>query len=454
MFLPILLRPVPEKRARVGLVLGFAPDLHAARVARYVGHMITPKLAILALLAAPLYAQSPIPLSNVKVRAALDIIKADSAWTLQQQIELTQIPAPPFKESVRGAEYKRRLEALGFTNVRTDSVGNVIAERKGTGGGPTVVLAGHLDTVFPEGTDVTVKRSGNKYLAPGIADDGRGLTTVLSVARAFQKAGVETKGTIYFVGDVGEEGQGNLRGMRYLFGNTLKGKVDYFISVDGSDQHIVSRAVGSNRYKVTFKGPGGHSYGAFGIPNPIHALGRAIAGISDIQVPLDPKTTFNVGVISGGTSVNSIPYEASMEIDMRSESAASLATTNEKILRIVHAALDAENARWPGVRAAAAKLSLVIDTIGIRPTGGQSDKVAIVQTALNAAKALDFVSGTGASSTDSNLPISLGIPAITIGGGGRSAGAHALGESYEDGPNAYVGVQWTALIVAALAGVP
>ncbi|MEO6877634.1 MAG: peptidase dimerization domain-containing protein, partial [Gemmatimonadaceae bacterium] len=257
-----------------------------------------------------------------------------------------------------------------------------------------------------------------------------------------------------FVGDVGEEGKGNLRGMRYLFGNTLKGKVDYFISVDGSDQHVVSRAVGSNRYKVTYKGPGGHSYGAFGIPNPIHALGRAIAGISDIQVPSDPKTTFNVGVISGGTSVNSIPYEASMEIDMRSESAASLATTNEKILRIVHAALNAENARWPGARAAAAKLSLVIDTIGIRPTGGQSDNVAIVQTALNAAKALNFVSSTGASSTDSNLPISLGIPAITIGGGGRSAGAHSLGESYEDGPNAYVGVQWTALIVAALAGVP
>jgi acetylornithine deacetylase/succinyl-diaminopimelate desuccinylase-like protein len=415
------------------------------------------KLLILALIAAPLSAllsaQSPIPASNAKVRAALDIIKADSAWSLQQQIELTQIAAPPFKEAVRGAEYKRRLEALGFTNVRTDSVGNVIAERKGTGGGPTVVIAGHLDTVFPEGTNVTVKRDGTRLLAPGISDDGRGLTTVLSVARAFQKAGVETKGTVYFIGDVGEEGEGNLRGMRYLFGNTLKGKIDYFISVDGSDESIVSRAVGSNRYKVTYKGPGGHSYGAFGIPNPIHALGRAIAGIADIQVPANPKTTFNVGVIKGGTSVNSIPFEASMEVDMRSESAASLATTNDKILRIVHEALNAENARWPGGRAAAAKLSLVIDTIGIRPTGGQSDSVGIVRTALNAAKVLGFASGTAASSTDSNIPISLSIPAITIGGGGRSDGAHALSESYEDGPNAYVGIQWAALIVAALAGV-
>ncbi|MDB4876991.1 MAG: putative family peptidase [Gemmatimonadetes bacterium] len=407
-------------------------------------------LAVAALSAA---AQSPVPSTNAKVRAALDIIKADNAWTLQQQVELTEIPSPPFKESVRGLEYKRRLEALGFKNVRIDSVGNVIAERKGTGTGPTVVIAGHLDTVFPEGTDVKVKHEGTKLKAPGIGDDGRGLTTVLSVARAFQKAGVENVGTIYFVGNVGEEGPGNLRGMRYLFGNTLKGKVDYFISVDDTELHVVSRAVGSNRYKITYKGPGGHSYGAFGIPNPIHALGRAIAGISDIQVPTTPKTTFNVGVINGGTSVNSIPYEASMEVDMRSEDAKSLATTNDKIMKIVKDALVAENARWPGSRAAAAKISLVIDTIGIRPTGGQSDNVPIVQTALNAAKVLGFASGTSASSTDSNIPISLSIPAITIGGGGHAEGAHSLGEWYEDGPNAYLGVQWAALIVAALAGV-
>jgi tripeptide aminopeptidase len=405
------------------------------------------------ILAAPLAAQSPLPTANPKVRAALEMIKADNAWTLQQQIELTEIPAPPFKESVRGLEYKRRLEAIGFKNVRIDSVGNVIAERKGTGAGPTVVIAGHLDTVFPEGTDVKVKHDGAKLRAPGIGDDGRGLTTVLTVARAFQQAGVENVGTIYFIGDVGEEGPGNLRGMRYLFGNTLEGKIDYFISVDDTELHVVSRAVGSNRYKITYKGPGGHSYGAFGIPNPIHALGRAIAGIADIQVPTSPKTTFNVGVISGGTSVNSIPYEGSMEVDMRSENAASLAATNDKIMKIVKDALAAENGRWPGARAAAAKLSLVIDTIGIRPTGGQSDNVAIVQTALNAAKSLGFTSGTSASSTDSNIPISLGIPAITIGGGGRAAGAHSLGESYVDGPQPYKGIQWAALIVAALAGV-
>lgn len=276
---------------------------------------------------------------------------------------------------------------------------------------------------------------------------------VLAVVRAFEKAGVETNGTVYFIGDVGEEGPGNLRGMRNLFGKELKGKVDYFISIDDADLGIASRAVGSDRYRVTYKGPGGHSYGAFGIPNPIHALGRAIAGIADIQVPEKPKTTFNVGVIQGGTSVNSIAGEASMEVDMRSEDAASLAATDAKIQRILHAALAAENARWTGPRAAAAKLSMTIDTIGIRPTGAQSDDAPIVRAAMLSAKALGFTSSTSASSTDANIPISLGIPGIRIGGGGSGGETHALGEWYDDGPNGWLGPQWAALIVASLAGV-
>ena len=403
--------------------------------------------------AASVVAQLPIPAANPKIRAALDLIKADNAWTIQQQTELTQIPAPPFKESARAAEFKRRMEALGYTNVRIDSVGNVIVERRGNGNGPTVVLAGHLDTVFPEGTDVTVKRDGTKLRAPGIGDDDRGLAVVLAVARAFEKSGVQTNGTVYFVGDVGEEGPGNLRGMRYLFGSEMKGKIDYFITVDDAGLGIVSRAVGSNRYRITYKGPGGHSYGAFGIPNPIHALGRAIAGIADIQVPTTPKTTFNVGVIQGGTSVNSIPFEASMEVDMRSEDAKSVAAVEAQVQRIMRDALAAENGRWKGPRAERAKLSLVIDTIGIRPTGAQADSARIVQTAIAAGKALGFTSTTGASSTDANIPISLGIPAIRIGGGGTDEGAHSLGESYDDGPTGYLGPQWAALLVAALAGV-
>src|SRR5215467_5147985 len=298
------------------------------------------RLSILILFVAPsLLAQSPLPTSNPSVRAALDIIKADNAWTLQQQTELTQIPSPPFKESVRAAEFKKRLEVLGVTNVRIDSVGNVIAERPGTGNGPTVLIQGHLDTVFPEGTDVRLKRLGDKLRAPGIGDDDRGLAVVLAVARAFEKAGVQTNGTVYFVGDVGEEGPGNLRGTRNLVTKELKGKIDYFITVDGAGLGIASRAVGSNRYRVTYKGPGGHSYGAFGIPNPIHALGRAIAAISDVQVPTTPKTTFNVGIIQGGTSVNSISGDATMEVDMRSEDAASLAAVDAKVQKALHDAL-------------------------------------------------------------------------------------------------------------------
>ena len=406
-----------------------------------------------AIVASPLAAQLPLPTTHPKVRAALDIIKSDKAWTLQQQIELTQIPSPPFKESARAAEFKKRLEALGLRNVRIDEVGNVIAERPGTGNGPTVLIEGHLDTVFPEGTNVTVKHKGDTLVAPGIGDDGRGLVTVLSVARAFEKAGLQTKGTVYFVGNVGEEGPGNLRGTRHLLTKELKGKIDYFITVDGEGLGIASRAVGSNRYKVTYKGPGGHSYGAFGIPNPIHALGRAIAEISDIQVPTKPKVTFNVGVISGGTSVNSIPFEGSMQIDMRSENVAELAKIDVKVRAALKHALDAENARWTGQRAAKAKLSLVIDTIGIRPTGGQADSAPIVQTAIAAGKTLGFSVSTGASSTDANIPISMGIPGIRIAGGGSGGGAHSLNEWYVDSPNSYLGPQWAALLVSALAGV-
>ena len=409
--------------------------------------------AVLLLAAAPLVAQPTSPASNAKVRAALDLLKADNAWTIQQQIELTQIPSPPFKESARAAEYKKRLEALGLRNVRIDSIGNVIAERRGMGNGPTVVIAGHLDTVFPEGTNVTVKREGTKLSAPGIGDDDRGLAVVLAVARAFEKTGIQTNGTVYFVGNVGEEGPGNLRGTRYLFAKELKGKIDYFISVDGTGLDIASRAVGSYRYRVSYKGPGGHSYGAFGIPNPIHALGRAIAGISDIQVPVTPKTTFNVGIIQGGTSVNSISGEASMEVDMRSEDAASLAAVDAKIQKILRDALNAENARWTGPRAAAAKLTLVVDTMGIRPTGGQSDSAHIVQAAIAAGKSLGFGVATQASSTDANIPISLGVPGIRLGGGGKGEGAHALGESYDDGPNGWLGPQWALLLVTSLAGI-
>jgi tripeptide aminopeptidase len=399
--------------------------------------------------AAPLRAQSQ---SSV-IDNILATIRADNAWTLAQQRSICEIPAPPFKEAARAAEYRRRLEALGL-RARIDAIGNVIAERPGIAGarGPTVVLAGHLDTVFPEATDVKVRDEAGRMKAPGIADNCRGLAVVLAVARAYQRANARHDGRVVFVGNVGEEGPGNLRGVRHLFEKEMRGEIDYFVAVDGAGLNFVSRAVGSNRYHVTYKGPGGHSYGAFGIPNPVHALGRAIARIADVQVPTSPKTTFNVGVIDGGTSVNSIAFEASMEIDMRSESVDALRTLDHAVRRALQSALDEENARWDGGRAARARISMTIDTIGIRPTGAQSDSAHIVQVAFLAARSLGFAPAATASSTDANLPISIGVPAISLDGGGREEGSHSLNEWYEDGPTGWLGPQWAALIVARLAG--
>lgn len=384
--------------------------------------------------------------------SVLALLKADNAWTLEQQKSICEIAAPPFREAARAAEFKRRLAALGLPT-RVDSVGNVIAERTGAGPGPTVVLSGHLDTVFPDGTDVTVSVARDRLTGPGIGDNCRGLAVVLAVARAMQRVNLKHAGSVIFVGNVGEEGPGNLRGMRHLFDRELGSRVDYLVAVDGAGLGLVSAAVGSRRYRVTYRGPGGHSYGAFGIPNPIHALGRAIAAIADLRVKAAPKTTFNVGVISGGTSVNSIPFAAVMEIDLRSESAEALRSIDRQVQRIIHDALDAENGRWRGERAARSRLTLTVDTIGIRPTGHQSDSARIVQVAIETARALGFSPSPGAASTDANVPISLGIPGISIDGGGRGGGAHSLDEWYEDGSNGWLGPQWAALVVARLAGV-
>ena len=392
-----------------------------------------------------------IPRDDAEIRAALQSIRDNNAWTLDQQVSLTEIEAPPFKEAKRAAEFKRRLEALGLQNVRIDSEGNVIAERPGAGEGPAVVISGHLDTVFPEGTDVSVRREGTVFRAPGIGDDGRGLAVLLAVARALQEAKIETEGTILFVGTVGEEGAGNLRGVRHLFDTELKGKVDYFISVDGIGYGITSRAVGSHRYRVRYRGPGGHSYGAFGMPNPIHALGRAVARIADLRVPESPKTTFNVGIITGGTSVNSIAGEGAMEVDLRSESPRALDAVDRDFRRAVQRALEAERARWPRSQA---RLTAHIDTIGIRPAATQSDTARIVRAARAAREALSLPNEpTQAASTDANLPLSLGIPSVTIDGGGKGGGAHSRAEWYDDGRDGYRGAQWALLVVTALAGV-
>lgn len=406
-------------------------------------------LLLISVFAAPLVAQQP---TADRYMARLQPVLADlqrtNAWTLDQQAAVCAVPAPPFKEAARAAWYQQALIKLGYADARIDAEGNVIAELRG-GDGPTVMLAGHLDTVFPEGIDATVKRDGTRMDGIGIGDDCRGLAVVLSVARAFKVHNITPAGRIVFVGNVGEEGAGNLRGVRHLFEQEFKGQVDYFVSVDGIGQNVVSRAVGSHRYTITISGPGGHSFGDFGMPNPTHALGRAIARIGDLEVSDRPKTTFNVGIVRGGTSVNSISARAQMDIDMRSESAESLADIDRRIREAVTVAVAEEQKRWPN---STATLSVKYDTIGIRPTGAQSDDAFIVRTAIETAKLVGFAPRTSASSTDANLPIALGIPAVAIDGGGKGDGAHSLAEWYDDGPDGYKGPQWALLLVTALAG--
>jgi tripeptide aminopeptidase len=399
---------------------------------------------------AAMLAQPARIVSNPPLDAAIAKVRADNEWTLTQQVSICEIPAPPFKEQARAAELKKRFEALGLRNVRIDAEGNVIGERPGDATGPVVLLSAHLDTVFPESTNVKVTRTGTLFKGPGIGDDCRGLAVMLAAIRAMNSANVRTAGKILFVGTVGEEGPGNLRGVRHMFTKERPApKIDYFISIDGTGLGITNHAVGSHRYYVAYKGPGGHSFGAFGMPNPIHALGRAIAGIGDVKVPSSPKTTFNVGIVTGGTSVNSISPLGAMDVDLRSESPAELARVDSLFRRQLQHALDAEHARWPNSRT---KLTLDIEDRGVRPAGGTPDTALIVRVGLAAAQRLGFQSELGSGSTDSNIPMSLGIPSITIDGGGRGQGAHGTAESYDDTERGWLGPQWTILIIATLAG--
>ncbi len=400
----------------------------------------------------PKSANNPVAAIAAKpaVRQALDALQRENAWTIDQQVSLCEIPAPPFKEAVRAAAFRERLTSLGLTNVRIDGEGNVIGEIRGSAPGPTVLISGHLDTVFPEGTDVKVKRQGTRLSGPGIGDDCRGLAVVLAMARQIIVSKVAFAGRLLVVGTVGEEGQGNLRGVRALFAGPLKDSIGTFISVDGTGFGITNGGVGSNRYRVTYSGPGGHSYGAFGMPNPIHAMGRAISLVADLQVPTTPKVTFNVGIVTGGTSVNSISASASMDVDLRSESASALATTDAQLQKSFAKALADERARWPQSKVA---LSMKIDTIGIRPAGSTSDTTFVVRTAQHAADAMGVYAPLTISSTDANIPMSLGIPSITIDGGGIGSNSHSLDEWYDDRTDGYKGPQWALLVVLGLLGV-
>jgi len=384
-------------------------------------------------------------MADKSVVAALERAKVNEPEIIAEQIRVCEIPAPPFAEEKRGLEFKNIFTKLGLQNVRIDAIGNVLGERPGKGPKPHLVFAAHLDTVFPIETDVKVRREGTWLHGPGIGDDCRGLAVIIGVVRAMTEAKVVTEGPITFVANVGEEGLGDLRGTKALFNDTLKGKIDRFVSVDGTGLGMTHVGVGSFRYRLAYKGPGGHSYGHFGRVNPIHALGRAIAMVSEFRVESEPKTTFNVGRIGGGTSVNSIAFEAWAEVDMRSHDKASLDALHAKFFAAADAALLAENKRWTD-----GTLTVEKKSVGIRPPGSTPATDYTVVAASSVTKALGFPVEWSQGSTDSNVPMGLGIPAITIDGGGDGKDAHALTEAF-DTKDSWKGTQRALLVAIALA---
>ncbi len=368
--------------------------------------------------------------ADARFAAAMAAIDRDHDRLVSEIVTLTEIPAPPFKEDARGAAFLEMLRASGLSDVERDPEGNVMGVRRGTGpaGRPLVAIAAHLDTVFPEGTDVRVKRQGTRLTAPGVGDNSRSLAVLLAMIRAMDTAKIQTASDILFVGDVGEEGLGDLRGVKYVFKTgKYKDRITQFITVDGSGpgDDITIGAVGSRRYRVTFTGPGGHSYSAFGLVSPAFAMGAAMQRLSTMKVPDSPKTTFNVGVVGGGTSVNSIPNAMWMEVDMRSESPVELEKVEAAFLTMVRESVDAENrARSTAEGSIRADVKL----IGARPSGRTPPGAALAVIAMQSALAAGLRPTFSYSSTDANLPISLVIPSVRLSSGGTGDRAHTLDE--------------------------
>ncbi|HXG94961.1 MAG TPA: M20/M25/M40 family metallo-hydrolase [Blastocatellia bacterium] len=392
----------------------------------------------------------PALLNAAPVQRAFHFIDGAHDLFNEELVRICEIPAPPFKEQQRAAYIKRRFEELQLERVRIDGAGNVIAERAGRATRPRVIVSAHLDTVFPEGTDVRVRREGRRYCAPGISDNAAGMVGLTALAQALASAQLKTEGTIYFVATVGEEGEGNLRGARHLFTEgDFRSGAEAFISLDGPGvERITHRALGSRRYRVTITGPGGHSWGDFGIVNPVHALGRAIARFAAYPAPLAPRTSYNVGIIEGGSSVNAIPESASMVVDMRSVSSDEIAKLEAYLRRVVEIAAREESLQRS---MSGTSLNYEFEMVGDRPSGETPVGSRIVQAAIECSRALGIEPRLDCSSTDSNIPISLGIPAITIGAGGMSSNCHTLMEWY-DPAGREVGLKRLLLLTLAVAG--
>ena len=388
--------------------------------------------------------------NNNKVKKAFKYIVDVEDKTNKNLIELTEIEAPPFKEEKRAKEFSERLKLAGIEKVWIDSIGNVIGLLEGSIGNKNIAIDAHLDTVFPEGTDVKVRIKNDTLFAPGIGDDTRGLAMILTIAETLIKSDIKPVDNILFIGTVGEEGLGDLRGVRYLFKNN-EPKIDSWIAIDGgSIGRVNNQALGSYRYEVVFDGPGGHSWGAFGLVNPHHALGAGIKNFvekADMYTDSGPKTSYNVGIISGGTSINSIPFKSSMQIDIRSIDPNRLNDMEEILFKSMNEALDEQNE----IKRSGPDLKLTINKIGNRPSGKVDESVPLIQKTIAATQYMGVEPRLTIGSTDSNIPISLGLPAVTIGRGGEGGGAHSLDEWWlnKDG---YRSIQLALLLLLSESG--
>jgi len=403
--------------------------------------------------AAPSPAQRHTPVSrfteNSQVRAALDWFHSNLSWINDEQARLTEIPAPPFQEGPRGEAVRKVLAESGVTT-GMDKVGNVIGELPGTVESEIVLVTAHLDTVFPSGTNVKVRHEGSRILAPGISDNGTGIAALVALARALQFARIKPQRTILFAGNVGEEGEGNLRGMRELV-ETYRAKVKAVIVLDGSGvDHVTTKALASRRLEATITGPGGHSWSDFGMPNPVNALVRGSARFINTKVPSTPRTTFNIGQIEGGTSVNSVPFDARIKVDIRSENEEELGrlenALRESIAAGVRDEMESPRDRSKGV------LEWKVELLGSRP-GGELRNDSRLLAALRAAdETVGNQSRLERSSTDANVPLALGIDAISIGAGGSGGGAHSLQEWY-DPAGREIGLKRALLTVLGVSGI-
>jgi acetylornithine deacetylase/succinyl-diaminopimelate desuccinylase-like protein len=390
-------------------------------------------------------------LNNGSVKAAVNQAKAEQDVRVAQQIRITETPAAPFHEEARGRLIAELFSEAGLPDVRIDEVGNVIGRYKGTGCGPVLVVGAHLDTVFPEGTPIKVREENGVYYAPGISDDAAGLASVLQVIRSLVTNKVQTQGDIVFAATVGEEGNGDLRGSKHLWAQV--NDYDGMIAVDSaSPTRILKGGVGCKRYRIIFEGAGGHSLHKFGIVgNAIQGIARFIHKLDEIEVPAEPRCTFNVGTIKGGTSVNAIAERCELELDIRSYEQKALEAFTSRILPLVEESVEEENAYWNLPEEGKLRASIV--QIGDRPAGVNPDDSPVIEASLAAMDILGIpLQKYTFGATDQNVPLAMGLPATTQGAGGAEDFNHSVKELWRS-EGAYLGPQLTLLTAVALVGV-